>query len=402
MSISQLTEVLAGKGVFINPKELLNKIKELNAPTLLIDKSIPYRIFKSNVNLAEGEIYPERVDWLITEKCNLTCRHCLQNSSLKKENKIFDLSLLNSVFEEMERMDIETLKITGGEPLLANNAKAIFKLLIDKSFEKTILTNLMLIDDEWIDIFKNKSFHLSTSIDGCNELSHDYIRGKGSFNILVNKLKILKLHAIPFASTVTINPFNMKELDLVSDFIFNELESKKIIFNYLRPIGRAKYNKELHLSNENLKKVKTVLLKIKERYGAKVIIDDESDLTELPDNGSYTANSKIKCAAGTTLMSLDEELNIYPCNYAIGNNSFLMGNAKTSSLSDIWLSNKWQLFRDGVQLAMIKGCNSCNFISKCTLKQCRLKPLADGYGFYSHVNYCHRSLYSNPNSLINK
>jgi radical SAM protein with 4Fe4S-binding SPASM domain len=391
ISISQLTTDLTKSGIYLDPNDLLNKIKSFGAPLILVNESTPYRSAKYK-SISTKESLPERIDWLITEKCNLACRHCLQSSSLKKENEKYNLQHLKKIFEEMEFMDIETLKITGGEPLLASNAKTIFRLMSDKSYEKTILTNLMLVDSEWIDIFKNKTFHLSTSIDGHNEHSHDYIRGQGSFKILVNNLKKLRSNDIPFASTVTIHPQNMNELDVVAKFIFETLDSKKIIFNYLRPIGRARTNKDLHLSKEDLSKVKVSSLKIKEKYGDKVLIDDESDLTDLPDGDSYSSNSKIKCAAGTTLMSLDEKLCAYPCNYGIGNKSFFMGSAKKLSLTDIWFFSKWGLFRDGVSLSKIEGCNSCKFISRCTLKQCRLKPLADGNGFYSHVNYCHRSI----------
>lgn len=159
----------------------------------------------------------------------------------------------------------------------------------------------------------------------------------------------------------------------------------------MRPIGRARNNNKLLLSDESLSKVKVILRRIKEEYGNSVVIDDETDLIESTEEQFYTQKTKIKCAAGNTLMSLDENLNIFPCNYGIGNQLFLVENAAKKSLSDIWLSNKWGVFRAGVPLKQIKGCRTCEFLSQCTLNRCRLKPFADGVGFYSHVDYCHKS-----------
>lgn len=390
LSITAFSDILKENNIIIDSDMLCEKLSLIDVPNILANEIVPYRENKPSDNFRE-KIFPERIDWLITEKCNLACKHCLQGSSCAKENKDFNIHRLKELFDEMEKMDIETLKITGGEPLLANNAKEIFRLLSNKLFDKTILSNLMLLDNEWIEIFKNKTFHLSTSIDGCSKKSHDYIRGNGSFDILIANLKKLKQNNVHFASTVTIHPLNVDELNEIPEFVFNDLGSRKIIFNFLRPIGRARKNNNLHLSKESLIKVKAVLREIKKEYGNKVFIDDEADLAENSDKYSYTQETKIKCAAGTTLMSLDENLNIFPCNYGIGNQFFLVDSAEKRSLSDIWLSDKWGVFRDGVPLHQIKGCKSCDFLSKCTLKQCRLKPFADGVGFYSHVDYCYRA-----------
>lgn len=218
VSINEFLKILRNNEINIDSAILFEKLKLIETPNLLINESTPYRVNKPSDNY-RMKVFPERIDWLITEKCNLACKHCLQSSTSMKENKNYNIQRLKELFDEMEEMDIETLKITGGEPLLANNAKEIFKLLSKKKFDKTILSNLMLLDDEWIDIFKNHTFHLSTSIDGCVKKSHDYMRGDGTFDVLTSNLKKLNRNNIPFASTVTIHPLNVGELSEIPDFI---------------------------------------------------------------------------------------------------------------------------------------------------------------------------------------
>lgn len=85
---------------------------------------------------------------------------------------------------------------------------------------------------------------------------------------------------------------------------------------------------------------------------------------------------------------MDEFLDVYPCIYGQGNKSYTIGNLSKESLIDIWQSNKWMPFRGDTTLSQIKGCNTCPQRDTCGIKNCRLKPIYNGLGFYDHVSYC--------------
>jgi radical SAM protein with 4Fe4S-binding SPASM domain len=305
------------------------------------------------------------------------------------KEKAIDLSIMDRIFTQMDELNIETLKITGGEPLYVNNAKAIFKKMIGRHFEKIVLSNGLLIDDEWIDIFKDKTFHLSHSLDGVNEKTHDYIRGKGAFSKLVSNLKKMAKSDIYAAFTVTINTCNHHEVEEIANLALNEFSARRVIFNFMRPIGRAQKNEYLYLSNIEMQNVKERLRRLENIYKERLVISDDSSLLEKPSTTLYTDSTRLTCAAGTIVLAIDNNLDVYPCTYGIGKRHLKMGNIAENSIIDIWQSPQWDLFRGGISLGEIDECSNCEFISRCTLKQCRLKPLSTGNGFYSHVGYCH-------------
>jgi radical SAM protein with 4Fe4S-binding SPASM domain len=238
------------------------------------------------------------------------------------------------------------------------------------------------------DIFTDKTFHISLSLDGMDEKTHDYIRGKGAFATLTHNVKKMAKSDIYAAFTVTINTCNQDDMEKIADLAFNEFSARRVIFNFMRPIGRAQKNKNLYLSNIEMSKANERLKAIEEIYRGKVLISDDSELSEKVSSSVYDSSTRLACAAGTTIFSMDGNLDVYPCTYGV-NSNLKMGNLYEENIIDIWQSQRWNLFRGGITLGQIDGCSSCQFTSQCKLKQCRLKPLSAGNDFYSHISYCH-------------
>lgn len=75
-----------------------------------------------------------------------------------------------------------------------------------------IQTNLTLLNEKWIEFFKENSFKISTSIDGSERL-HDryrhYKSGNGSFKKVVAGIEALRKVGMSFGVVVTINRFNV-------------------------------------------------------------------------------------------------------------------------------------------------------------------------------------------------
>jgi radical SAM protein with 4Fe4S-binding SPASM domain len=399
LSLNELIEYLKINNINLTTDIIINLFKEFPMEEVLSSSNYPYgksHAYNHHLENSIIEYTPERIDWVISERCNLACKHCLQNSSpLLKQSEI-DLIKLEGIFAEMEELNLEAMKITGGEPLYAKNAKLIFKMLSGRHFEKLILTNGILIDDDWIDIFRNdKSFHLSISLDGANNTSHDYIRGKGAFVKTIENAKRMTQAGVFAAYTVTVNTHNKDELEQIADFAINKLSARSVIFSFLRPVGRAQQNRALHLSKEDMQKTENKFKFIERCYGDKIVISDDSNLSKNESKSIYNEHSTLTCAAGTSIFAMDSNFNVYPCTYGISKNNLIIGNLNKSRIFEIWNSPAWATYRGGITLGEIEGCSICRFASRCSLKQCRLKPLSAGKDFYSHVDYCHASKVNN-------
>lgn len=79
---------------------------------------------------------------------------------------------------------------------------------------------------------------MGISLDGISSRTHDFLRGKGSFKILHDKLRYTGKLGVDLTITFTANRINESELERLSSIGFNELGVRSIFVNRLRPIGR--------------------------------------------------------------------------------------------------------------------------------------------------------------------
>ena len=335
------------------------------------------------------EYTPERVDFLITKNCNLKCKHCFEDASPKKMTQTFNMDVLKKFFHQMDELNVKTLKITGGEPFMHPQFLSILETVTNARFETIILTNGMLLTDKSMNLIKSSNIKLGISLDGISSNSHDFLRGKGAFDVLYKNLIHLGLLGVDLTLTFTINKINESELEQLGAIAFNEIGIRCIFVNRLRPIGRATRYNDMFISDDEYSLIYDRVEKLALKYGRnRIAISDDSIPINSYKKEEFTGDSPLVCAAGNTLLCIDEFLDVYPCIYGQGSKKHTIGNISKDSLLDIWQSKKWLPFRGGTVLSQINGCNTCIKKNTCGIKNCRLKPVFSGLGFYDHVPYC--------------
>lgn len=327
---------------------------------------------------------PQRVDFFITKHCNLACKHCFEGASPKFSIRQLSRNEIMHFLAQLNGADIKTLKITGGEPFTHPAIDDIIELLPRCNFETMILTNALLLTDERIIALKKAHVQLGISLDGISADTYDYIRGHGCFKRLTSVLKKLSQNNIKFSLTCTVNAVNIKELDKLIEYVLDNLHAESLFLNRLRPIGRGNEIQSLALSEEENSYVVSLYLKMKEQYGMRIILSDDAFIDE---NISQKDNS-VSCAAGNTIIAVDENFDVYPCIYAVGHKEYIMGNLQTSNVGDVWGKKKWDIFRGKLKVEQLKDCVDCALNDVCKIKNCRLKPVFEGRSFLSSVSYC--------------
>lgn len=153
--------------------------------------------------------------WHITNKCNLRCSHCYQESYTDQS----DLSLeelketADKIFSTMAKWQKKgDISITGGEPFLK---KELFPLLSyldnsDKISRLDVLCNGILITDEIASKLKKikKLQNVQISLDGATPEIHDQIRGPGTFEKAMSGIRILVSHNIDVKVMFTLQQLN--------------------------------------------------------------------------------------------------------------------------------------------------------------------------------------------------
>ena len=157
--------------------------------------------------------YDCNIPWAIlldpTSACNLHCTGCWAAEYGKRLNLTLDE--IDSIICQGKEMGIYLYIYTGGEPLVR---KKDLITLCEKHDDCVFLafTNGTLIDDAFAkEMLRVKNFIPAISVEG-NEDSHDGRRGNGSYSKVVEAMRILKEHRLPFGISCCYTSQNLEKI----------------------------------------------------------------------------------------------------------------------------------------------------------------------------------------------
>ena len=175
----------------------------------------------------------------VASRCNLNCSYCfmynLGDTTYKNQPKFMSSDTVDAILQKTKIYIQQFQKkqfsfiFHGGEPLLAtkefyksfiSKANQLVKELNEVTFFYDIQTNGVLIDEEWLNLFKHLNIHPSISIDG-TEKAHDMFRvdhqGKGSYHKVLQNTQLIKKHSNILDIACVIN-VNEKPIDVYESF----------------------------------------------------------------------------------------------------------------------------------------------------------------------------------------
>jgi len=302
--------------------------------------------------------------------CNLRCKSC--NLWKIKEKSILDeyltLNQYKTLFEELGKLGVFKLVISGGEPFLKKDIIKIIKTAKNNGLSVYITTNGTLLDEEKIKfLIKNKVDEILFSIDGPIEDIHDKIRGvKGTFEKVITNIKKLDLEKKKFGSETpkiiinsVISKYNIDYLDKIFN-LFKDVEVSQFSFYYPTCIskkslkelnsifGKNMYSKQFFNLN-----IKPDNKKLKDFYVYLKNYDKKKIFLKVPTLRNYFLNSCSYLWIATTISPSGD---VYPCTIF---DRFKMGNIKEKSLNEIWNSEEYTLLRKKFLDNKLKVCKEC-------------------------------------------
>jgi radical SAM protein with 4Fe4S-binding SPASM domain len=178
------------------------------------------------------------LEFQITDRCNLRCRHCYIGEGLHQDLSFPRIKKALKEFEEMQGL---RLLLSGGEPLLHPHFWEINDILRDYAFRSVLLSNGTLISRG---VAKRLRVHeVQISLDGMKE-GHEAIRGKGNFEKAVSAINFLQEAKIRVSIATMIHRKNLKEFDTLASLIHTKNIEE---WNIDQPCydGRLKENQDL-------------------------------------------------------------------------------------------------------------------------------------------------------------
>ena len=190
------------------------------------------------------------IQWHLTERCNLRCRHCYQ-SGRGDARRLPDLTLKEiwGVMAEISdlldgwaknyNMDFSpSFNLTGGEPLLRADLLDIIAEARRLEFDVFLLTNGTVINRQRAMALHETGVRgVQVSIEGPEEV-HDSIRGRGSFSQAMWGVKNLLDAGLPVTLNATLSGLNAGRMaEMVS--LALAMGVPRLGFSRLVPYGRG-------------------------------------------------------------------------------------------------------------------------------------------------------------------
>ncbi|MBN1998872.1 radical SAM protein [candidate division KSB1 bacterium] len=207
---------------------------------------INHHIFKKNTPLICG--------LTVTNKCNLSCRHCrIARRGIKNMRYEETLAVIDSFYNEGGR----TLYLQGGEPFLWHDGKYNLEDIVDYSHKVGFFTTI---------IYTNGTIPLETSadtvfvsIDGLQKI-HDSLRGRTFDRILKN---IIDSNHPSLYINFTINNFNKDEIQDFCEFIHEIHQIRGVFFYFHTPYYGLD---DLYIESVERNKILLKLMQYKKKY----------------------------------------------------------------------------------------------------------------------------------------
>lgn len=178
----------------------------------------------------------------LTDRCNLSCKHCYLSASPKGKN-ILKTDIIKSAISEFSEIGGHFVTFSGGEPLLHPDWENLILYTKSKNLNCSIMTNCSLVQKETLNKLLLGDALITISLDGWKEETHDFIRGKGSFNKVQQVLKLIEDLKVQDRVIICFTPLKVNLGDF--HFLVTELSNRGFLKYYLSLLeerGRMKYS----------------------------------------------------------------------------------------------------------------------------------------------------------------
>ncbi len=298
-----------------------------------------------------------------TLNCPGNCKYCWGSENT---SELMDIKLIDDIIKWLENFRDDKVHFTfhGGEPLLAGYdfySEALEKLSSLDNFEGfSLQSNIWLLDDKLIDLFKKYNVNVSTSIDGPKEIN-DFQRGEGYFDKTMSKYKLAKQKGLDINFVLTVTQHSKQYSDELYDFFKENGMNLKI--HAALPSLRGDNADSWAL---NQKDHGELLVEWLDKYLYdldKFSIMDLDHICKSTLRRRGTLCTFANCI-GTTL-AIGADGSIYPCYRFVGMDDYILGNVKDNPTfeqlkeSEAW--GKLEEFREYVD----ENCKKCRYVKYC-------------------------------------
>ena len=306
---------------------------------------------------------PYFVDWAITGKCNLSCRHCrgFPGGELSTERA-------RKLVVEIAELKPGWVIIEGGEPLLREDLFELLELMRQRQLEVHLITNGMLLSPQILTTLKQLGVKVMISIDGATPATYEAIRNGASYDRVVQAARNCAEEGLLEAINFTILKRNYTEIPGIFELAAS-IGVRSITIIGLKPCEN--YSEELLTPQEYGEGI-TLACRAAQKTGLEFFFDEPFFWATVKEFGLPTrvpvvgtgilVSSTSACTFGEYLF-IEVNGDVKPCSFA----PMSVGNVNEKSLGEIWrevLSSPF--FRRLKDPKTRTGyCRGCRYLEEC-------------------------------------
>ncbi len=317
------------------------------------------------------------VMWNLTRRCNLACKHCYMDASQKMDD---ELSLEEGVrvVDDLARMKIPILILTGGEPLMSHNFFPLAFHAQKAGLRTVISTNGTLITPEVAGLLAEAGIrYVGVSLDSVLPARHDDFRGvPGAFDRALQGLRNARDAGLKTGLRITLTKDNWQDVPALLNLAIEENIPRFCLY-HLVPTGRGAGISDKDVSSEQRRSVIRLLAEAAVELKDKNI---EILTTDSPMDGAYLLEilkddprkdyvrrlltNAGGCSAGAKVANISYKGDVHPCHFMP---QVVVGNVRERSFQDIWIDHPTpELLALRTNKSNLKGaCGSCDYRELC-------------------------------------
>jgi radical SAM protein with 4Fe4S-binding SPASM domain len=340
--------------------------------------------------------------WNFTNRCNLTCRHCYQDSEHNALDNELTLEEKLNLVDQMGRAHMPMLALSGGEPTVSPDVEPVLRRAKSYGMHLTMATNgTTMTPDRAARLAEAGLRYVEISLDSVDPETHDRFRGRQGLweKTVAGARNVVATEGLRLGIAMCVHQGNIDQVEEMIALAEDLGADCFAHFNFI-PVGRGLRMVSGDITPAQREKLLSILSKKMQDSadGGMGVISTAPQLGRVCLAGAALDGGKVSCShagagsgtkarvvakylggcgAGRTYVCIEPDGDVTPCVYLPHR---VMGNVRRTGLIEIYRNSIfWDILNDRDH--RLGHCEVCAFKKYCG--GCRAR--ADAYFGHLHA-----------------
>jgi len=364
-----------------------------HAPTVRGLVVVARSVAEFGLTVPQKFVSPLFAVWNLTNRCNLACKHCYQDSDHKPLDDELTLEEKLDLVDQMGDAHMPMLAISGGEPTVSADLLPVIRRAAGYNMHLSLATNGTTLTPKLAAQLAEAGLrYVEISLDSVTPARHDQFRGREGFwqRAVQGAKTVVATEGLRLGIAMCVHRGNFHEVRDMIKFAEDLGASCFAHFNFI-PVGRG-----LNMTSQDITPAQReellAILNEKMQEGGIGVISTAPQLGRVCLAGAATDHGRVTCShagsgsgvkarvvakylggcgAGRTYVCIEPNGNVTPCVYLPHR---VMGSVREKPLLEIFRNSVfWEVLNDRDR--RLHHCEVCAFKNYCG--GCRAR--ADAY-----------------------